>query len=851
LEEQKKKKINAKKLWLIIILISIVLVPAFYGFTYLKSYWTNGTTINQVPIAVVNLDQPYTKDGKTYDVGSTVINNLKTNTTLGWKFVSYKEGEEGLYGSKYYAMLVIPKDFSKEIADATTDGFKKPKIDFYQNQGKNYIFSQISGMGAEQVKQSVSQSISKSVSSVLVETIYKSKDGFKTASDGASQLETGVNKLSNGSKSLVSGMTKLEDGSENLGAGVNKLSGGSEQLVSGVNKLSNGSTQLVGGLNKLSSGSETLVGGVNKLQGGSKELVGGVSKLQGGSESLVGGVSKLQGGSETLINGVSKLQGGSQKLVNGVNELKGGSQSLVSGIKKLSNGSQSLENGAQKLQDGSQNLVNGMQKLKAGAGQVAQGQAGISKEMEALKGLLAAGQTKEANALLARIAEQNKQLQQGVSSLSSGISNASTGAKELNGGVSTLNGGISSLHSGISKAASGANALNGGLSSVGAGASALNSGLGQVSEGANALNSGLGQVSQGANALNSGLGQVSQGANALNSGLGQVSEGANALNGGLGQVSEGANSLNTGLDSAKSGANALNSGLKTVGSGVSTLNNGLKSAGSGASELNNGLDSAKSGVSKLSSGLKSGYNNLNDNVTFTAAQMSEFISNPVVLNTITINPVSSYGEGFAPYFMCIGLWVGVMYVYFMVSALSRKFKGSFLKRFGKMYAIGITLSVLQALILTTVAYFGLGMQAVSLGWLYGVVTITSIAIFSLMNGLHYIMAPIMKGALVVIMVLQFTACGGSYPVLVMPTFYQAIHPFLILSYGVNSIRMALSGINYDLFYKYIGILVLFIVASTLIGYIVGYTKNHITHRRILKEKESELIDEKEAFNQFV
>ena len=419
--EKQKKKINAKKLWLIVILISIILVPAFYGYTYLKSYWTNGTTINQVPIAVVNLDQPYTKDGKTYDVGKTVVDNLKTNTTLGWKFVSYDEGEKGLYGSKYYAMIVIPKNFSQEIANASTDGFKKPKIDFYQNQGKNYIFSQISGMGAEQVKQSVAQSISKSVSAVLVDTIYKTKDGFKTAADGASQLEGGVNKLSDGSKSLVSGMTKLEDGTNNLSSGVNKLSGGSEQLASGVNKLSGGSKELVGGLNKLSNGSESLVGGVNKLQDGSKTLIGGVSKLQGGSESLVGGVSKLQGGSETLVNGVSKLKGGSQKLVDGVNELQDGSAGLVSGMNKLSNGSENLEGGAQKLQAGSKNLVSGMQKLKDGAGQVAKGQAGISEEMQKLQELMAAGKTKEANELLAQIVEQNKQLQQGISSLNSGI----------------------------------------------------------------------------------------------------------------------------------------------------------------------------------------------------------------------------------------------------------------------------------------------------------------------------------------------------------------------------------------------------------------------------------------------
>ena len=770
MEEQKKKaenkKFDAKKLWMLVILISIILVPAFYGFTYLKSYWNNQVSINQVPIAVVNEDIPYTKDGKTFDVGNTVVNNLKTNTTLDWNFVDYKEAEKGLYGSKYYAMIVIPKNFSQEIADATTNGFKKPQIDFYQNEGKNFVFSKISGIGAEKVKQSVSESISKSVSAVLVDTIYKTKDGFKNAADGANKLEDGVNKLSDGSSSLVSGMTKLQ--------------GGSSQLV----------------------------GGVDKLQGGSKQLVDGVDKLQGGSSQLVGGVSKLQDGSQQLVGGVSKLQGGSQQLVNGVDKLQNGSEGLVAGMQKLSTGSENLEAGAQKLQGGSQQLVDGMQKLKSGASQVAQGQAGISQAINAVQALLAQGKTKEANELLAQISEKNKQLQQGISALSSGIDNASQGANQLNGGMNTLTGGISSLHSGINQAKNGATELNGGISSVGAGV------------------------------------------NTLNNGLGKVSEGANALNGGLGQVAQGANALNSGLNSAKTGASALNNGLETVGSGVKTLDNGLQTAGSGAEKLNSGLDAAKTGVSKLSNGLNDGYNNLNKNVTFTSEEMSNFISNPIVLNTIIINPVSTYGAGFAPYFMCIGLWIGVMYVYFVLSALSRKFEGSFTRRFVKMYVIGIVLSVIQGLILTTAVYYGLGMKTVSPGWLYGIVTISAIAIYTFMNGLHYIITPIMKGALVVIMVLQFTACGGSYPVLVMPTFYQVIHPFLILSYSVDSLRMAISGINYSLFYQYVGILVIFIVASLVIGYLVGFIRNHITHKRVLKER-SELIDEKEAFNQYV
>lgn len=764
--EKQKKKFNSKKLWLLVILISIILVPSFYGFTYLKSYWNNSTTINQVPIAVVNLDQPYTKDGKTYNIGSSVISNLKTNKTLDWKFVNYDEGKNGLYGTKYYAMLVIPKNFSQEVANASTDGFKKPQIDFYQNQGKNFIFSEISGIGAAQIQQNISQSISKSVSNVLVQTIYQTKDGFKTAASGASQLESGINQLSNGSKGLATGMDKLQSGSSALNGGVSKLQNGATALTSGVDKLHNGSEGLVSGMDKLQSGSSALESGVNKLQDGSVALENGVQKLQGGSSALLSGMTKLQGGSEKLQAGVESLQ------------------------------------------NGSSNLANGMEKLQAGANTVAAGQQGITEELNELNALIAKGDTKDAKTLAGEISAQSAKLSSGMSSLNQGISNAANGASKLNNGIGSLGTGVASLSTGINSAKNGAAEINGGLGTVGNGVVALNGGLSSAKAGVTALNNGLGSAKTGAMALNSGLG------------------------------------------SAQTGAIALNGGLGTVANGMNTLNSGIQSAGAGATKLDKGLQSAGAGVSKLTSGLNSGYNSLNDNVKFTAEQMSEFISNPVTLNTIAINPVSSYGEGFAPYFICIATWIGAMYTYFIASALSRKFKGSFKRRFAKMYLIGTAICVIQSLIMTTVIYYGLGMKSTTVGLFYLVNLLTVMAVYSFMNGLHYIMPNIMKGALVVIMVFQFTACGGSYPVIMMPSFYSAIHPFLILSYGVSSMRMAISGVNYTVLYHDIAMLIAFIVGSLIVGFLVGAIKVRITHKRVMREK-SELVSEKETFNQFV
>ncbi|MGL5614745.1 MAG: YhgE/Pip family protein [Sarcina sp.] len=736
--EKQKKKLNGKTLWLISILVGVLLIPSFYSFMYLKSYWNNGTAINKVPIAVVNLDTPYSKDGKSYDIGQSIINNLKTNKTLNWQFVDYNQGKSGVYGTKYYAMIVIPKDFSEEIANATTDGFKKPKIDFYQNQGKNFVFSEISGSAAQTISTTVAQSISKSVSNVLVQTIYQTKDGFKSAASGATELQSGINKLETGSSSLNNGMTKLE--------------------------------------------------------GGTTKLANGVDKLQNGSTELVSGVDKLQNGSSTLSNGVSALAQGSEKLTNGVTKLQNGSSSLVTGMNKLSGGANALQSGVSKLQNGASNLSNGIEKLEAGSSSLAQGQAGITEELQELNQLISKGDTTAAQSLSAKIAAQSNALKEGMYSLNSGLSTAGNGA--------------------------------------------------------NSISSGLGSLGTGVNSLSTGIASATNGASALNSGINTVSTGMRSLNSGLGTASVGAKAITSGLSSVGTGASALNSGLNSTSTGVSSLSNGLTSAKSGATELTTGLQSANSGANKLTSGLNSGYNTLNQNVTFTAEQMSNFISNPVNLNTIVINPVSSYGEGFTPYFSCIGLWVGAMYTYFVVSALSRKFKGSFAKRFTRMYLIGTVLCILQGLLMSVIIRYGLGLHPTNTAWFYIVNILTAVAIYSFMNGLHYIITPIMKAALMVFMVLEFTSCGGSYPIVMLPSFFKFVSHFGILTYSVSSMRMAISGIDYSVFYCDLFIIVLILIFSVIIGFLVGYLRNHITHKRVLRQQ-SEFIGKEETFNPYV
>lgn len=66
-----------------------------------------------------------------------------------------------------------------------------------------------------------------------------------------------------------------------------------------------------------------------------------------------------------------------------------------------------------------------------------------------------------------------------------------------------------------------------------------------------------------------------------------------------------------------------------------------------------------------------------------------------------------------------------------------------------------------------------------------------------------------KAMAIIILVLQITATGGIFPVEILPPFFQAIHPFLPLTYAVGALREVVAGVIWSNFWYNIWALALF------------------------------------------
>ncbi|MBS4174523.1 DUF3533 domain-containing protein [Bacillus sp. FJAT-49736] len=108
-----------------------------------------------LPIAIVNEDQGVQIPNQPkMNMGQTIIEmiqkNAKTTTdknpTVKWvKVKSAVEVQKGLDNQKYYAALVIPKDFSGKQASLRTPSPDSPVLQIFINQGMNTAASTVAG----------------------------------------------------------------------------------------------------------------------------------------------------------------------------------------------------------------------------------------------------------------------------------------------------------------------------------------------------------------------------------------------------------------------------------------------------------------------------------------------------------------------------------------------------------------------------------------------------------------------------------------------------------------------------------------------------------------------------------
>ncbi|MFI0236656.1 YhgE/Pip family protein [Streptomyces sp. NPDC016845] len=256
----------------------------------------------------------------------------------------------------------------------------------------------------------------------------------------------------------------------------------------------------------------------------------------------------------------------------------------------------------------------------------------------------------------------------------------------------------------------------------------------------------------------------------------------NKLNKGAGQVATGARKLHTGLGTAKTGATELDTGVDTLKTGANDLNGGMFKLADGSTELAGGLHD---GVRKIPDYDKKDRD-----------QRTGVMADPVQLASHALHKAPNYGTGFAPYFIPLSLWVGAMVAYMLIAPLNRRALALGASSWRVTLAGWLpvaALGLLQVAALMSVLHWALGLQMLHAAGTVGFLCLVTACFAAIVQWLNARFGAAGRILVLALLMLQLTSAGGTYPVQTSPGFFNALHPYLPMSYVVEALRRLISG----------------------------------------------------------
>lgn len=849
-----------KSLWrnkiLMIVLVFIIAIPAIYTTLFLGSMWDPYGKLDELPVAVVNLDEPVEYEGETLNVGQKLVDKLKDDGSLCFNFTDADQAERGLKNGTYYMVITVPKNFSENATTLMDTVPKKMELDYKTNPGTNYIAMKMSETALEKIKTSVAQEVTKTYAETIFDKIGEAGDGMKDAADGAGEIYDGTEKLSDGNKTISDNLKTLSEGTLTFKDGTSELKVGLSSYLDGVNQLSDGSTTLANGATTLLTGALKLNEGANSLSDGTKTLTSGTATLESGAKTLesglktyTDGVKQANDGAAALNANSSALTAGAQQLTAGNEQLSSGSAQILGGLNQMSSTVKSglpsedkiteLRGGLDtysaaigKMNDELQNTsLPSEEELAAlnavktdltnsltNAGDNAKSLYVLAAQLQASGDLQTAAQVKEiADSLAANVTtaandataigavfEQVTPSLSKVTELKNGVAQLNENKELVLDGAKTA---VNGMYSGLANVSyaldtqiiPGMSTLDGGISQVSDGAKSLSSGLtsytsgvAQVGGGLTQLNDNSAQLNSGANQLSSGASQLSSGAKSLDSGADELKSGTKTLADGTKTLDDGTKTLTSGFATLTANNSKLTSGTNQLADGAVTLNDGAGQLYDGSITLGNGLSDLKDGANTLKTGLEDGQKTIDENKGDDAVY--EMISSPVKSNETKISNVENNGHAMAAYMMCVGLWV--LCIAFCIMYPLTEHHGEIKSGFSwwlSKAGIAYLVALVAAYAMIGSLQLFLHFEPTELLNTFLVAGITAIAFMSILYFFNVWLGKVGSFLMLIFMVVQLAGSAGTYPIEISGDFVATIHKWLPFSYAVDAFRGTISG----------------------------------------------------------
>lgn len=254
--------------------------------------------------------------------------------------------------------------------------------------------------------------------------------------------------------------------------------------------------------------------------------------------------------------------------------------------------------------------------------------------------------------------------------------------------------------------------------------------------------------------------------------IAHVQHGSATLTKSSDQLSRSLDTLTTNSQSLAAHTKALQTQVPTaVASPLATIQ-------TNQSKISAGLHGTYRGSQKISKGLSVLTNSL-----------SKMPGHPPALSqfgTLTIrHSVSYYGEGLAPYFLALSLWVGTLVATVIIPGGQRK-----TLTLRQRTSFGIQMS--QVIVLAGGLLLILPIRPIAPLTFWASLFLIGLTWWSVIRLLAEKLGDAGRIIAIALLVIQLAGSGGTYPMALSPGFFRAVHAYLPMSWAVSLIRYSLT-----------------------------------------------------------
>ena len=794
-----------------LIILAILFLPALYAWFNIYAFWDPYGKTGDVSIAVVCNDRDYMdEDGKIINIGNQLVEELKQDEKIGFVFLDDADkAVDDLYAGKYYAAVIIEPDFTYNMYNFLKEDMFSPTINFYQNEKTNAIAVKV----VEAVGDKVKQSVNKAYIQAIVETLFGK---FNTFSEGV-QGDNTINMLRNTLAKIDKNLAQYDDTIDQFVAANNSLVG----TLNNSNSTIDYTIHLLGNerinISKQVSYIESTKNDIALINEEVNNLLTG---LQDSVQNAIYKLDRLYNGGEdpdTVKETLKELERQYQELIDYLTHSGISGPEAEDALSALNRIKDKITQLREQLGMNAQNDANAADQLKADYNEVT-----VPMVYTAVTGYdyddLANAQKTEQSmdtmmTFMADDAEQRIVNIQNNVEIAKTTTDDNTREKALTAAKNDsviVSQELSALGTAMDAVEDAAGATDKKASTAAAQAAGNTKDAGEIFD----------DILNGNRDID-----LIEYLQVISDLLGNARVALTEI------VYPSITTLLTNLQDSLGDLSSVLLDLSDVMGKVPPIVSELSNT---FGAVNNALVQVKDLISSYRTRIADALGVLNGDTEDTRLQqvldfmdvdpqsIAEFLASPVTIRAESVYPVESYGAAMAPFYSMLAIWVGCIILNAilkvdtpieLIGATSRQ------KFFGR-YLIFALLSLIQTMVIMggDLLIFGMDCAHPGLFLLSGVVT--SLTCSMLAYSMAIAFGNIGKALFVVFLIIQIAGSGGSYPIELLPDFFQQVYLFFPFPYAINAMREAIAGLYQNNYLIYLLQLLLFFGVGLFVGLVL-------------------------------